>query len=718
MNPLVYFFRAAFGKNEGFVCIARIDAHTSQYYESFFRWPEEENRVVSYVENNKVGSNVYFCPQILKGKRRLKETVQICPTLWADLDECSPDKLLVAPSIALRTSSNRYAALWVLEEPIDPVTGEELSQRIARYHAKDGCDQSGWDLSQLLRVPHTYNYKYMPDSPLVEVLSSEPTYYRASDFDMYPTVPGAERFIEDFPSELLNKDAYELFSVVRGRLPQRATRLFFDIPDGEWSSALWALELQCLEAGLSKEETFVVANGAACNKYKRDNRPASELWNEVCRAFARVENDHRADIHIAKGETAAELLTDEEREQVEADETFIERYIQWASSLGDAAPEYHQAGAFILLSALLAGNVRLPTSYGSVALNLWFMILGTTTLTRKSTSMDIATELLEEIDNDVLLATDGSVEGLLTSLSLRNNRPSIFLRDEFSGMLSAMSKKDYMSGMAEMFTKLYDGKTMKRVLRKDTITVKSPLLIMYTGGIESRITWALTPEDVTSGFMPRFIFIRGTVDPDRLRPLGPPTPVNLDDREKILDELITIRKFYGEKQEIRIAGNRGSFSEERHWDASLTPEAWALYNKFERKMVNLGMTAENADYMTPTYDRLSKSGLKVAVLIAASRMANDTVIVTELDVLHAFYYVEQWRRWAVGVLNDVGKSAYEGTLNRMVMTITRQPGITRGRIMQVHHLTSLQATLAIDTLSERGIIRVDKAGRGSALYPA
>src|SRR6185295_16082845 len=166
-------------------------------------------------------------------------------------------------------------------------------------------------------------------------------------------------------------------------------------------------------------------------------------------------------------------------------------------TLGDAAWQYHQAGAFVALSSLLAGSVRLPTSFGTVIPNLWFMILADTTLTRKSTAMDLVMDLLLEIDTDCVLATDGSIEGLMTSLSMRPGRASIFLRDEFSGLLDAMVRKDYYAGMAETFTKLYDGKFQKRILRKDIIEVKDPVLIFFAGGIKNKTMSLVTHEQVS-----------------------------------------------------------------------------------------------------------------------------------------------------------------------------------------------------------------------------
>src|ERR1035437_8263517 len=134
--------------------------------------------------------------------------------------------------------------------------------------------------------------------------------------------------------------------------------------------------------------------------------------------------------------------------------------------------------------------------------------------------MDLAMDLLAEVDDSIIMATDGSLEGLLTGLAARPGQPSIFLRDEFSGLLEAMVKKDYMAGMAELLTKLYDGTMQRRMLRKEVIEVKDPRLIFYAGGIKNKITSLLTYEQVSSGFMPRFIFITAESDLNKIKPVG------------------------------------------------------------------------------------------------------------------------------------------------------------------------------------------------------
>src|SRR5262249_60707927 len=123
-------------------------------------------------------------------------------------------------------------------------------------------------------------------------------------------------------------------------------------------------------------------------------------------------------------------------------------------------------------------------------------------------------------------------EGLFSALATRPGKPSVFLRDEFTGLLEQMTKRDYMAGFAEMLTKLYDSKTLKRVLRKETIAVKDPILIVYAGGIKSRMQLMMTLEQVASGFLPRFVFITAVSDINRVRPLGPPTAKDLGARAR------------------------------------------------------------------------------------------------------------------------------------------------------------------------------------------
>jgi len=487
--------------------------------------------------------------------------------------------------------------------------------------------------------------------------------------------------------------------------------LYNQEPHEDWSKALWRLEMLLLEAGMSREECFVVTHASKCNKFERDHRPITYLWKDICRAYARFQASKPVPTELDP------LLTESEQTRLrEMSPTFVDRYVAWAKSRGDAAWQYHQVGAICILSSLLSGVVKLPTSFGVIVPNLWFMILADTTLTRKSTAMDMTMELLLDVEPDAVLATDGSLEGLLQSLSARPSRPGVFWRDEFSGLLEMIRKKDYYAGMIESLTKLYDGKYQKRVLRKEVIEIRDPVLIVFCGGIRTRILNIVDQEYVISGFFPRFIFVEAQSDISQYRPIGPMTEIQDNKRAVLLEELQSLRDKFNSDMIIHVGDQE--VSTKRVWEATLTPEAWDRYNQFERSMVRLGLQSISPEIYMPTLDRLSKSGLKVAVLLAAAESTNGEVVV-DLDImLRSIAYVEQWREFSLDVVTNAGKSMSEKQLEAIAKYIhNHADGVPRSRLMQNFHLNARETELLLQTLDQRGLARRVKDGRAERLYP-
>jgi hypothetical protein len=716
-NRRKMFLQMLFGSNQGYFCIAYIDKarNPKSFREEYFYFPRDVERALELINNIYGGHNVWICPHLFSQAKRKKEFVSVVPSAWADLDACPPEKLLVEPTITIESSPGRYQGLWLFEKEVSPDDAENLSQRIAYRHADEGADRSGWDLTQLLRMPFTYNYKY-GSSPIVKIIEANKRRYRLSDFEEYPETNKYIVVDQEMP-DVSNIDGTKLLDDNRAKISPTIWKLFQERPtETSWSESLWKLETMLFEAGFGAEQVFAIAQEAACNKYSRDNTSITMLWKDVCRAEAHVAT--MAPVSVEKATNPSKpLLSDEERKQIEGTRTIIEKYIDWAKALGDAAPQYHQAGAFILLSSLLAGSVQLPTSFGTVKPNLWFMILADTTLTRKSTAMDIAMDLLAEIDDDALMATDGSIEGLLTSLSTRPGKPSVFLRDEFSGLLEMIVKKDYYAGMPELLTKLYDGKMQKRILRKESIDVRDPVLILFAGGIKNKTQEILTYEQVSSGFMPRFIFITAESDVNRVRPLGPPTSRDEGNKQAILDELRDLYNHYRTTTTMTVKDSKVSYEVQKKFDARLTDDAWIRYNQLETQLLEEGVGSKMPEIMTPVYDRLSKSILKAAVLIAAARTKAEDILVEEIDIIRAISYGTLWKEYAEEVMRNIGRSKSEKQLDNVYKYIRQHPGCSRSSVMQYHRLQSRDASMILDTLEQRGLILRSKQGRGETLTP-
>lgn len=711
------FLGLLFKETEGFVCISRKRPNSRAWFDDYFKWPNDRLLIQAHIRRF-FDWDLYFCPALLDERKLSKETIRDCPVAWADLDTCDPEHLLVLATFEIESSPGRYQAYWLFEEFMAPLTAEDISRRIAYQHKDQGADVSGWDLTQRLRIPFTNNYKYggTGEAPLVTIIKARNVQYTPQNFSPYPDVKGFEYTQVEFPNEL--PDSNDVLMAHRYDLHPHVFTLFSQEPkvkdgDGGWSKYLWQLELLLFESGLKREEVFVVARDSACNKYKRDGRSEVLLWREVCRAEHQIEVRAKEFGPAAKDLTP--LLSEGDRSACEQTQSIIEEYVEWAKTTGDAAVQYHQAGAFVVLSALLSGSVRLPTSFGNIIPNLWFLILADTTLTRKTTAMDLATDLLTEIDSDAILATDGSIEGLFSSLAMRPGRPSVFLRDEFSGMVDMMNKREYYAGMAETLTKMYDGKFQKRVLRRETIEVREPVLIFFAGGIKDRVQQLLTFEQVASGFIPRFIVISAESDVTQLKPLGPPSTQNLAERMALIQKLTTIREGVTKHTAVTTSDGRVHTSK-KYAEAHLTPDAWLLYNKLESQMLASGLDSDHADLLTPCFDRLSKSGLKASVLLAAARAQEGKVSVDVEDVTRAFYYVEQWRAHTLTLLRNIGNTTTERQIDTIRRAVLRQPGIMRSRLMAAYHLTKRDADNILDTLEQRGHINRQRVGKGERIF--
>ena len=205
--------------------------------------------------------------------------------------------------------------------------------------------------------------------------------------------------------------------------------------------------------------------------------------------------------------------------------------------------------------------------------NIWGMILGESTLTRKTTAMRMAMDFLLQIDPALIVATDGTAEGLLSALSERPNKASIFYKDEVSGLFESMGKKDYLAGLQETFTALYDVPPITtRRLRKETIVIESPAFVTLCGGIPNRIFAAVDESFITSGYLPRFIIVSGDAGVEDRRDLGPPTEIDTTKKAGILNTIADIYETYATDMKQKIGG-QAIFMPPRY-TAKMTPDAW------------------------------------------------------------------------------------------------------------------------------------------------
>jgi len=705
----IKFFDMLFGEQSGWLCIATTDRDPKfkNFRQEFFNWPRQRIDVENFILKAEGNKNVYFCINLLEKAERKKEYCLKTKLIWADLDNVNPDEFdKLPPPIVIKSSPGRWQAIWRMPMPIPPFQAEEYSKRIAYLI---GADKSGWDLTQLLRVPYTQNFKYSPPA-MIELERCLETEAKSLLFEaLPPSTPPPSTPIPEAIGDITAEHILYKFKHLLTRTKFFAYYNTEPSPEDNWSAILWKVINECFRCGMSMEETFIVAKEAKCNKYKRDFRPVEDLWREVVKA---------ADQHNIDAAFKEELLEMPELVPGPDSDTFVDDYREWASGCTDAVVDYHDLCIIVALSAIVSNSVRLSTSAGSIVPNLWGILLGDSTLTRKTTSMRLIMDILVTLDNELVFATDGSPEGLLSALAERPNRASIFFKDEISGFFNAMRRKEYNAGMQEMLTALYDVPPfLTRRLRKEIITVESSAFIFLGGGIPGRVSDTIDESFVDSGFLPRFLIVEGEADLETRRPLGPPTEQNLTGRMMVVNKLADITEDYSGNVVQTVGGQKVLMP--KRVVATLTDDAWRRSEEFEKKMLKTANKSVLKNLALPTFDRLSRSTVKMAVIFGAIRQKpiNEAITINEGDMINAAWYIQRWGQYSIKMFANAGKDIRERVYDKAVDLITDRPGIKRGDIGRYLKLEARDLSRVLETLEERGLIYSEKRGKATHYYP-
>lgn len=235
---------------KGYYCIST-KPQDGRFTDHFFR---SVRGATLFIRKVKDTCNVYFAPNVFSKARRRKEYVLPSRLLYADLEEVDPAKVFLRPHLAWKSSTHRYAAIWVLKDPVGVGQFEELNRNLT-YRCL--ADKGGWDAVQVLRMPGTRNFKYK-DKPLSRMLWTEKGEYSPDDFSVK---------IKNETLRLLNTQ---------------------DVSKYDRSVVLYKLECDLMEQGVIREEIFRMIKSSAWNKFKGRRNEDSQLNAELDKVFAKT----------------------------------------------------------------------------------------------------------------------------------------------------------------------------------------------------------------------------------------------------------------------------------------------------------------------------------------------------------------------------------------------------------------------------------------------
>ena len=322
------FFDFVWGsENEGYVYLPTKDRDDS-WHKVMFPWPVGKNAVINHVlESTAASKDVYFSPALFSTTKPIKENFLGSHVLWADFDGSAPEDwtpetpssqgeaarppAVPAPSLRIQSSTEDHQHVyWHLDEFCTDINFIEEKNRAIAYTL--GADTSGWDANQVLRPPHTTNYKH--DIPVV-VAEEREEHYPRTRFDF---LKAAKQLV----SETLSIDALVPVEDILANYPwDKETYALFtnnNQPDGYRSTALMAIGYFGAEQGMTDEEIFSLLVDA-------DNRwgkfvKRSDRVKRLSDIVNRARQKHPVPI---TSETFAGLLGTTSTDKIEVDVRYV-----------------------------------------------------------------------------------------------------------------------------------------------------------------------------------------------------------------------------------------------------------------------------------------------------------------------------------------------------------------------------------------------------------
>lgn len=683
------FLETILGDSAGYATIVTKDAKGVPTVQKFFSYPDELEEMAEYAIAHKE-EDVYFSPILYYEQRRIRENAKSVAVVYSDADTCNPENFRVAPSVVVETSKDRWHAYWVLDASSEPNRVAMLAKQIAYAHREQGCDVSGWNPTKLLRVADTSNLKYDASQPVTATTTG--VIYSIEEIEKAYADVTVDKVIEpsNDPLPEITSDVMSVLAKISSN--KEVLSLYIDepTPNADLSKMLWKMEMELFRQGLTAEEVFVVAKHAKCNKYHSPNRPRrfdadGDLWREVLRArdsfIANSANSEPLEDIDADEETRkVDFLSTEEREYVANTRTFIDDYVDWAQKKTDGAVEYQIAGAFTILSSAFSDIGCAAPKYGKMGLNLWFMLLGETTRSRKSTSRNLMLRMLTAYEKfvgyQIDIGSNATGEALVKHLSGRDKMTSLFHRDEVQGLFREFVTKTYMAAAADQYTELYDGK-VPVMLRstgaqngvKALQTERAETnFIMYLMGITSKVAEILTVDYFRSGFLARFIYVvadapeRSRESEDLAQASEHETIVRDDEMERIIRSVYDSALWWQKKG--------GVFPR----PIFLTDEALSRFNAFKWEMGSFTNGHPNEESIEPSRQRLALSVWKCAVLLALYDRS-EKVETTHLAI--AIHYAEGWFKNLIRMAGAISASEWQRDVDGLEAVILSKGGRMR-----------------------------------------
>ena len=245
-TALENFYDYLYGATEGYVYAAtkEIQGNDISWKQHFFAWPLQRDALIEFTVVNRSRRDVYTAPALFRDRVATKDYVLGADVVWVEFDKVPPTELDGVPPPTCRVQSGGDGHehwYWKLDRSL---TADELEDINRALTYKFGADESGWDSTQVLRPPATFNHKRQRETAWVFV--SETTL----DPNIFSSLPPPPVKVE----AVIPESIPPVEEVVAKYQFQETVRDLFFTGGKDRSGALMALGYHLAEMSMTKPE--------------------------------------------------------------------------------------------------------------------------------------------------------------------------------------------------------------------------------------------------------------------------------------------------------------------------------------------------------------------------------------------------------------------------------------------------------------------------------
>lgn len=401
---------------------------------------------------------------------------------------------------------------------------------------------------------------------------------------------------------------------------------------------------------------------------------------------------------------------------------FVSAYVRWAADQCDAALEYHEALAFALLATATRGvKARLIVAPQGVRSNMYYLLYGPSTSSRKSTAMRIArnfaTARLPGPLDGFFAPPDFTPGGLEAELQDRDGEEiacTVFV-DEFTKLFGKMQTQRYMDGLRHTMMTLYNQPdTSYRRANKGASNNKEDKVEIHNahltivGNVTPAITKRVKATDIDDGFLARFSVVYPTEFPQQRSMFAG----HCDEKEgdRLAFQLDGLKKWSYWATGRKTQAQNGGYSVE------YDPVSLQVLDDYQRQYNAL---AAGDDVDSIMAQRAVDMLLKISMLVRLGYGVppkNVPVLVTAADMEIAGSVVDRYIKGGIRMANHIDPSAHEEQVQKYLRKYGARREMPRRHIARGMHLSKREMDELQFTLIDRGLIALEERGERFVLH--